>query len=291
MIYLKRAGLAVLTFAILHTESPAALVAYEGFDFPQGATFGSASAAGVTSIGWRTNSSYRNWFGTPTTPTPPFGINAGLSYTGITTVPGGAFGDGYPGAYRDLPREYGPIETADVNKTYWMSFLIGNAAPGRYANLGLFNGAETGPGGEKMTFGAVHGAIPNNGPAGHFGIFANTPFVTYETGVEVSGGVHWCLVKLDFAALKADFWVDPAVDAPPATGTINWVSAPLNATTFQFNRLRIELVEIGGSGTPQMDEIRIGTTFNDVVRGVPEPTVGVSLLLGLGTVVARRRRK
>lgn len=101
-----------------------------------------------------------------------------------------------------------------------------------------------------------------------------------------NSSVHLFVVKFDLSATAGSdavtVWFDP---------TLGGVGDPTGGTTFsglnvQFDRLALSKY---GSSTVAWDEIRWGTTFNDVT--IPEPSTFALLFGGLAMLTMFRRRK
>ena len=130
--------------------------------------------------------------------------------------------------------------------------------------------------------------------------------VTWSTQSFAVGSTHLVVFGLQMISGAnndiASLWIDPdassfgAVNAPTATITS---SSGIDAT--QVNRFRLLqnsngqagiYGKTGGTaGLQSVDELRIGTTWADVVVAVPEPST-YALLTGImaALVIARRRR-
>lgn len=88
---------------------------------------------------------------------------------------------------------------------------------------------------------------------------------------------------------KLDLWVDPTSEASPLATTLN-LSSTAKATLTQLQTLNIRTVDFADTVTLRFDDVRIGTTFAEVV---PEPASVWTLGLGAMMFLRRstRRRK
>ena len=161
-----------------------------------------------------------------------------LAYPGLNSGGYGAGGPvNFPGAYRDVP----PQTTGVV----YLSALVSGTS---YANVTLYNGSS-----ELIGFGIVWSGF---GPSTQYGAYDNTRGVRSYSTVNVDGGTHLFVVRVDLDANTISGWVDPNLSAPQ--GAPMFSSNTNFSTGYDFNKIRLEI----GPGS-KVDELR-------VVRADPE---------------------
>lgn len=194
--------------------------------------------------------------------------------------------------------------------TIWFSVLMQATAPTDPVGNGGFATNSFGTlifGSDGLSGGSGGGAAPIIGTGSALGVsfadtndnsgnFANMQIqgVTYNGGTLTQGtadritvGESTTLIvgSIEWAADGADDTLslfnvlDPTAPLPAAFTTL---TADLDQSTF-------DVVSIGDAQTSVFDEIRIGTTVEDVLPAVPEPSS--TLLIGLSSLVLLRRRR
>jgi hypothetical protein len=143
---------------------------------------------------------------------------------------------------------------------------------GDYGGVSFFNGAT-----EHLFFGdlgwfGTHtfwGVDPQEGAS-----------AVRESNVSVSSTVRLLIGRIDFApgAETVRFYLDPPLDAEPATPTIG----PFTMHDFRFDSIRIQS---GGNGLYSFDELRVGTAYAEVA---PEPSIAA--LAAVSSLVFLHRR-
>ena len=276
--------LVLLVLFLLRTDAaPAALVAYEGFDYPTNTTIAGQSGGDGFTNAW-TIGATGNFIGT--------NAAAGLIYTDVNGLSlqtnGGSLIVGVPrgdGATatpnRALPYNLsgGPGTTVGPGGTMWMSFLYRrlNFATGtlpylRQANLGLFaGGGEVAAIGGPNTSATVSNVLSvwGNG-APHPGA---SPFQAPEYPIN-SNVTYFVLIKtVTDGTAAADNayvwfnWTNLLMEPDVSTATI--VESEVNLSS--VNTLRFQAGNLNASGSNalfQVDEVRVGTTFADVAPSV-----------------------
>lgn len=114
--------------------------------------------------------------------------------------------------------------------------------------------------------------------------------VVYDESVTLSLETQVAVVvKFDFETLQSTLWINPLNESSQSVTDVFEVSfAGLDQTLS-----RIAMREASGIGTSSIDQILVGTTFDDVFVAVPEPSVMVLLAIsgGLFLVGARISRR
>jgi hypothetical protein len=264
----------VLAGLLAATPAQATLIAYEGFDYASGIDIRGQSGG----TGWAAGSSWSGY--DPNYTWPGIVTSSSLSY-GSLAIQGNALTTATtPGPtlsssaiyWRNLP-QFGQEGT-----TLYVSFLF-RPEPG----FGVY-------GGVNLTDDYGNGIyVGKSGADGYNNYGLEGPLnVIDSSSVPVTAGeTAFIVLKSQFLAGNDIYsiFVNPTLDgeesATPSASKTNFDPAnPLIGTTFQFNNY----------GYYTIDEIRVGTTYADVMpTAIPEPT---SLsLIGLGfAVIAGRTR-
>ncbi len=190
------------------------------------------------------------------------------------------------------------------NTTVWLSFLMRVPVTsredwdGKYAGISLFyddfiNGQGTGPfplskTNERLFMGAPYGQSdrPLNFGIDHPG--APNPIFTNQT---FSGNQGFFLARFDFGEGASDrvrIWLNPDLNTNPSSSSadIDYVM-PFD---FQFNRIGIfGNSPFGGSNLIEFDEIRLGSSFDDVTPVIPEPSFNLVGLFSLVSFMGLKR--
>ncbi|MBI2929631.1 MAG: PEP-CTERM sorting domain-containing protein [Verrucomicrobia bacterium] len=97
------------------------------------------------------------------------------------------------------------------------------------------------------------------------------------------GLTYSLVVRYDLSTAASTLWLNPAVESDPSVTAAD-ASTPIDVTAFAFRQSS----ESGnGMGGLVVDNLRLGTTFVDVV---PEPATWALLVFGLGGFSLARRR-
>jgi hypothetical protein len=246
------------------------LIAYEGFDLTQGEN-ALGSGAGATSSGWS---------GTWTATTVD--VSPGLSYGSLATVGGAARLDAAnSGGFRNFA-------SSISGGTTWVSFIgvVSNTAS--YAGFSIFNG-----------FGNERIFVGDTSSGGNWGFQSPGLTPAFTTGVS-STNVSLLVLRVDWNAGVTNnehvyLWVNPALGVEPdiLAADISLTTANLNPAGASEVMTRVRIQQGGSSDNAVLDEIRIGTTWNDVSVVVPEPGASALMLVGfamMGWLRGRSRR-
>ncbi len=236
-----------------------ALVAYEGFNYTAGEALNEKNGGTGWAGAW-TNNGDGSVILTP-----------GLTYTDSnsavlpTVGNSGQFASDNDGNFRS------PTLTPEtVGTSLYISFIakMDSATSGQYAGVSLFQG-----GGETMFLGdpsapSTWGIDPKDGTV-------NSGATSVDTQV-------FLVYRIDFLAASAEIrmFENPLLSTEPLNAEAT--ASATRTSVLDWDRVRIQ----SGNGGGKVDELRIGTTYADVV---PEP--GVFSLLGIAAVAMCLRRK
>ena len=179
--------------------------------------------------------------------------------------------------------------TSSTVGTIYLSWLYQSGQQGgatTYQMLDLYNG---GTADNQRTFTA--GLTQNGGNSGSqydFGV--NEGY--HSTGVTADTAVHLFVVEFNLSATaggdSVTVWLDPTLGAGDPSGGVT-----VSGQNIAFDRLAIsDYASTGSTGNSgAWDNIRFGTTFNDVtIAAVPEPTTLAPLCGIVGLALWFRRR-
>lgn len=269
-------SLAVATSLAFATDASAG--AYEGFDYTLGAQLSGLNGGTGWNSAWDTNN------GSAASGT----ILAGLGYTdahgNTLSTSGGAFATDantfFYQATRDTQDSFGAAGTS-----VWMSFLVQQASHTDNVNYAMATLGERYGFGDEAMLGGINGSHPavvkfytNTG--------ANAPSVTLNTG-----DVTFMVLRFDFSSSGNDtlsLWSNPLLDA----GSLGAPDITVSNADYASSFTGLTLVQ-GDFRTFTYDEIRIGDSFSAVAPAVPvpEPEAYAMMVVGLGLMGARLRRR
>ncbi|MEP6664341.1 MAG: hypothetical protein ABJC04_11835 [Verrucomicrobiota bacterium] len=277
----------LLTLAFSPTRTTrAAVIAYEGFDYPAGDSIvGKTGGIGFTNA-WQLNSST----GIQTNQATSLSYTDGAGKTLVTTggslflqgTNAGNTGNTQPNRAITNMRGTNVSTFATDGVTTWVSFLIVRQGPTtnsptvpdnpypRSANLSLFNGL---PLMEKLAMGNTSDTVSNVVTLLPVGGNAKPTSVSFSQ-------TNFIVVRIDHkldALDDAYMFVNPLLSSEPSISSADTNS--IGQFDFSFNRIR---PFAGGNRTTQpyaeivVDEIRIGETYADVAPIISLPTLSIT---------------
>ncbi len=254
------------------SATPAGLAACEPFHY---ATGGLANSTATTGIGFT-----GNWTcGAAGT------IVAGLNYTGLPTTNNAL--------QSSSSRQSESLANLISSGTNWISFLFqsGTANSGANANGVFF------PNGDGTCLWFGFGLNPNSNTQGYLGLGSMATAGTSALGATnlvdsylgTYGTTYLVVLEIIYnssgASTNISCWINPTV-ASSAPGT----AATMTNTTFNAGTISGIGLNVQGAGSITVDEIRVGSTYGDVVGYVAPPSApnaptGVAATAGNAQVV------
>lgn len=264
-----------------HSANANGLIAYEPFDYPLGAFANGTPATGSGFTG--------NWLVQGTGASTV----AGLTYPDLT-VNNNAFRQNPNG--RDQVSLANPLSSGSVYIS-WLFNLAGN-------NGADYNGLFLPGDGATSLFAGFTGAW--SGSAGNIGLASIVTTSATGTGgsslaqmpgpdqIVNYGANNLMVLQIDFNTSGVNdtinLWVNPIAGVASPAGNINAPNPSLTVTSYNVGAIAgIGFNLQGGGQNVQFDELRVGSTYGEVVT-VPEPSMFA--LLGFGALalcLARRR--
>lgn len=278
----KHLALGLGLSAMVATSANAALVAYDSFDYAVGDLNGNNGGTGFTAA-WSANAIVDV-------------VNGSLSYqAGNIGVSGGTKTAQVTGAIA------GPLDNAasraftGQSDTVYVSFLFrplvnGGAAEDDFLQFMLNDDTD------QENSGSI-GMRNITGTTGNDGYFGRIRDGSAETNAEATPNVLSVVGRTDVLIAKfskvasanynrLDLFVNPtsSIEGAPVA-TVSRDSGMGLADVFS---LRLAFLDTGDAY--QFDELRIGTTFADVITTIPEPATMSLGVMGLLALAARRRK-
>gem|GEM_PF-6967698 len=259
----------------------AALITYEGFDYPASGILLDATHSG---FGW-TGSWSRDTEGNDLSV-----IAAASNPTPGLTLTGNRVGKSGTGPDTGTVYSRGMTATSFSNgDTLWFSFNMDGAADsGTTFALSLLDGTD-----EKLRIGNDPTKTSPN--RSQFSVVDDDGTRSQQGAVSISGSFNFPQVvigKISFAAgnESLNLWYENSLagDNSEADLDTSVFTALAIDDISQIDGVRIQ---VGNSATGQFDEIRLGTEFSDVITAIPEPSSFMLMIAGilLGFMVMRRR--
>lgn len=282
--------------------SQAALLAYEPFDYPADTNL---QGAGGSELGFDAGSTWsieNNGPLTTTATTNADVLDGGMTFGGLQ-VSGNKGRYATDNANQETKAVMRTIDFSVTSGTLWMSYLYqANAVANNTGRgLGIFDSAGTRDftalGKRNGTTGAAvigyESAVQNSGA----GLSNSTPYLivaSFENVGAASGGgtaTMWMVNQTEFSGFDDDSFITMAELNSIDAGRIAMVNDTDSTPTVNADGT-LGIVTVDTTGTSRhawwFDELRVGTTLNDVTP-IPEPTSALLVALG-GTVVMFRRR-
>ncbi len=241
-------------FGLGTSSATAALLAYDGIDYPVGSIVGQNGGFGFANA-WSPQTTYNP------------GLNGAnvvadsLTYTGLA-VGGGAL-ESLPN-YEFADREL--FDPGQATGVYYLSFLIAkNPSASGYGGLSFWGDNN---GGENGFLGYSNTGDVNDNATGPAAPIADVP-----------SDATLLVYRMDLDTGLFDLYVNPIVGA----------AEPFPNGTFTGPGGGLQAVGLNAEGGFLLDEIRLGDTFADVTPAVPEPSAALLSLIGLAVAFHRRR--
>lgn len=264
------------------TPAQAAVLAYEGFDYPADDTIvGKTGGTGWGSNAWTTTGGDG-----PDVVVSGSLVSTNVTYNSASTGNHGQVGPGrrvarfldtsVGGVFDSVGFLNGAGDIGVDGTTLYLSFMIqetvGNADG--YYEL-VFNRNDLGDGGRIGGIGDDQAGANINLRTGG----THTSIIPRDTGV------HLFVVKFDFLSGndRVSVYADPTGSSEPGVPTTQVTLSDMSFDGLSF-------AAFVGDTVNKVDEIRIATTFAEAV-GVPEPSTVALSFLAIGVAVARRSRR
>lgn len=265
---------------LLAATAPAAIIAHDGFE---GYTSGSNLNGGSLGNGWT-----GNWFAD--------GNHTTLQTT-IMVDPNGNVATGSQAAQLQATANLSDVANhmsrpfAAQTGTVYVAFLIRNVSgvgSDDFYNFQVSDGA-TGNNSAMLGIGIRNAA--NNPFFARVGSSSNS---TTNASTNATQGTDFLLVgkfwkdgSINYN--RADLFINPVDFTEPGTADASATFGGTGINTLSLFSVRNFQPESGD--TVLIDELRIATTFEDALGGLPIPEPGVALLGALGSLLLLRRRR
>lgn len=278
--------LATLTL-LASSAAHAVLIAYDGFDYGTGGAplandaLINTAPNGGTGFNTGFTSANVNWSST------------GLSSSSTVSAPiGGSLR--FDGNDTLTQRAWGDATVATPVGTYWYSFLfnpVDSTAPGN-GGRGTFNIMYSTSSTNGQNGAGLRLDNANGGADLQFKALSSTGG-TSASIITVAGGygqTYFIVGRIDITAGGSTnrLWVNPTDNMVPLDSASISISMDATQTATLRPSLAGRMFGTGAGSALFEDEVRIGTTVNDVML-IPEPSAAALGLLGLAGLLRRRR--
>jgi len=272
-----RSSISLLGAAMIITtiNTQAALIAYEGFNYSAGQLAGQTPGTGSGFSG--------SWFTASGAAAETTVNSSGFTYTGLASQGGSGqilqdASKAHTGAFLNLS-----TTLAATNNTYYISFLARydgtSANDSAYLFLDLYSGTSI----SVASLGKQ--SVANTGVWG-INTRSNGGSVFYDTGGPTVDNLALLVYKIQFTSANnatMSLFVNPDLSMGEP-GTADATGPRVNTTAVStWDTIRFQ-----SNNDASIDEIRIGTTWADVV---PEPSSAMLGLLGSSLLLIRKRRE
>ena len=258
---MKKLAIVTVVALFMAASAQAAPVAYEGFDYTAGQSLLNQSGGSGWTAAWVNG----------TLDEDATIVSPGLTYSGLPTV-----GNASTTQNQSNARAFTTTGLMDDGDVLWFSCLLNPTGTSSDLRFQVTSTNARGKGG-----GFRVGSYQSE-----------TEQWTVTAAINDGGGTGSVLIDKDSVSLivgrttfadsgddRVDVWVNPTSE-PTGDSTVYALRAMTAGDYVWFGG--------GGSWQANLDEIRVGTTFSDVV--VPEPATMVLLSLGGVGLILRRRR-
>lgn len=204
------------------------------------------------------------------------------------TLPAAPTSAGGTGFSQTILRSLG--QSINAGTVYFGFMLQRENTTNRTFSFALFNGTNT----ERLSVGQFAGSTLST--SGNIGMTITNDVVAPFTGASVAMGTgiaHQFVLRIDFDSGGVDvdrvrLYLNPLTIEEPGTA---YVDTTTNVTTISHVRLFAGNTSGSNPGVNgSYDQLKVGTTYGEVVSTIPEPsTAALALLSGTALCCVRRR--
>ncbi|HTJ79381.1 MAG TPA: PEP-CTERM sorting domain-containing protein [Rariglobus sp.] len=276
-VCLQSVSLGLFALAGLCPQAQATLLTYDGFNYTGGLS--TQNGGSGWSDAWGANNTGGGGSFTV--------ASSGLTYSGLTTGGNAIFSSsGTSKIFRTLSAS----TNSTIGTSVYISVLLSQSAAS-FGDVTLFSGTT-----ELFSFGDTY---TGSAASTTYSIYRSTGvggggYTSSGVSVDTTSTAQLLVMEINYVDATHTnlyLYLDPTISAtaPDHTSSIISSSTSSVAASFIFDRIRLE-----GATTSTLDELRIGTTFADVVgmSSIPEPSSYVAVFAAgcLGAAVWRRKR-